>query len=211
MRSLSGKPMSKTTYLRRKAEGLCVRCGGEIESDRQGKIMCFACNAKETIRASKERRTRSDLGLCPRCGKVKLIGDQKNCDVCSAENYVRRETQRRLHPEKELIYRKHTNEKRRQKRKNRIANNLCAMCGEPLKACDGECVTCLKCRVKHNEFVIQYKKPPVPFEETKPQKWKAQGLCPYCGKQLYGKFDVCEEHYKVFSEAGRKGKEHYGL
>lgn len=203
--------MSKTTYLRRKAEGLCVRCGGEIESDRQGKIMCFACNKKESKRVTDEYKARREMGLCPRCGKVKLIGNQKNCTECSADNYVRREAQRRLNPEKELIYRKHSNANRRLKRKERIEGNLCATCGKALTISDEGYVTCLKCRLKHNAFVMQYKKPPVPFEETKPQKWKAQGLCPYCGKQLYGKFDVCEEHYKVFSEAGRKGKEHYGL
>ena len=202
--------MGKATYLRRKSEGLCVRCGKPLEDDRKDKTTCSECRDKDNVRLQLIRDNRRKNGLCPRCGKVKLIGDEKNCPECSADNYTRRAAQRRNNPEQEKLIQEHCNENRRKMRRARKTEGLCVLCGKALKTADKGFVTCIYCRRKNSERLRVYRVPK-PKTEYKQLIWQTEGSCPYCGKPLFGKYKVCEDHYKTFSEAGRKGKRNYGV
>jgi hypothetical protein len=165
---------------------------------------------KDAVRAQAMRDNRVAMGLCPRCGKVKLMGGEKNCPECSADNYVRRMEQRRNNPDKEKIIQQHSNENRRKKRSERKAEGLCVVCGNALKSADKGYSTCIYCRRKNAERLRVYRIPK-PKAEYKQLIWQTEGLCPYCGKPLFSKYKVCEDHYKTSSQAGRKGKKSYGV
>lgn len=84
--------MSKTTYERRKSQGLCVSCG-KVRSV-QGKVMCAECAEKKKIYQRETREYLRNMGLCPRCGKNKLFGNEKECPECTVMMYITEETEK---------------------------------------------------------------------------------------------------------------------
>lgn len=48
------------------------------------KVMCCECAEKQRIYRQETRKFLRNLGLCPRCGKNKLFGDEKECPECTA-------------------------------------------------------------------------------------------------------------------------------
>ena len=186
--------MSKNTYLKRKEQGLCTKCGGEIEADRKGKTTCYECSQ---INVKYKRETAEfcrNNGICPRCHRVKLIGNEKNCPECSAKNYAYLQKQLRENPEtierreeQSRIHKKDVYTQRKQ-------NGLCTCCGKPLGRMDYGALTCLRCREKHNSYKLKSQKP---RSEYKSSIWKSQGLCPCCGQPLYKNHGLCKKHYDM--------------
>ena len=192
--------MSKTTYLRRKQQGLCVKCGGEIEEERKGKVICLKCTHKDSVEKQKDREFRRSIGLCPRCGKNKLVGNDKNCLDCRAKNYTYRTQYYENHPEILAESLDRWNKNRVIKYHIMKDAGYCVECGEEVT--DGNYSRCTKCRAKCRS---KYVSRATPFEEHQQQIWKSQGLCHLCGQPLYKKFGLCEHHYLIQVEANKKG------
>lgn len=74
--------MSDVTYSRRKAQGLCVKCGKQSV---EGKVLCEECNTKTKNYMRETRKMYAKYKICPRCGKNKLFGDEKTCPECLAK------------------------------------------------------------------------------------------------------------------------------
>ena len=70
-------------YEERKASNLCVLCGKPL--DREG-VVCTACNSKRTAYGRELYKKLQAVGVCPRCGKNLLYGDEKSCVECRAKS-----------------------------------------------------------------------------------------------------------------------------
>lgn len=74
---------SRQRYEVRKASNLCVLCGKPL--DREG-VVCTACNSKRTAYGRELYKKLQAVGVCPRCGKNLLYGDEKSCIECRAKS-----------------------------------------------------------------------------------------------------------------------------
>ena len=168
--------MSKGTYLRRKSAGLCVKCGGEIEDDRKGKVMCLNCTAKDSASKRADKAFRREIGVCPRCGKNKLMGNEKNCPECRAKNQKYHDEWYENHPGALSRNMEVWNMNRREARIIRKSEGKCYVCGNDLKDSDKPYKSCRCCREKYKaRRVISTKS----RSEYQSSIWKAQGLCPH--------------------------------
>lgn len=85
-----------------------------------------------------ERKFFQNLGLCPICHKVQLIGDEKTCPECNAKQYTYLRAFRDRNPG-------YDKEKRMTTYRRRIADHECTACG--IKLGDSYLYkTCPKCR-----------------------------------------------------------------
>lgn len=195
--------MSKGTYYYRKANGLCTDCGKEIEPERKGKTTCEACKEKNTKEAQETREFRRLLGLCPRCGKNKLIGDEKNCPECRAINdkYVQRNMDLKL---------KSDYESRKRNRKKDRENGICTSCRK--RKADVGYAMCDVCKKKRREYMKSYSLRKRGTDKSLHIIWLENGLCSNCGKETYKDYNVCEECYGkilkvVDSESSKRARE----
>lgn len=88
-------------------KGLCICCGNKLPIDYPYK-QCGDCLQKRRSHQHEIREKRKQLGLCPRCGKDKLLENHTVCEKCFTKT-------------------KNNNKKRRSNRKNK---GLCAYCGK---------------------------------------------------------------------------------
>lgn len=77
--------MSKKTYESRKSKGICVR-RGKVKAT-TGRVMCAECAEKSRIETQEKRKFMRSMGICPRCCKNKLFGNEKECPECAAMMY----------------------------------------------------------------------------------------------------------------------------
>ena len=90
----------KRLYYRRKANGLCTKCGKESDT---GGVLCSRCRAKhhrqqEQARrknGTKSRKMALDSGFCWLCLKNPVMDDKKICLVCYNKVMPRLETARK--------------------------------------------------------------------------------------------------------------------
>lgn len=68
----SQREYQKREYLRRKKQGLCVRCGKNKAIE--GKTRCEKCREKENENNKLDYYFAKSLNLCPKCGKIPEIG-----------------------------------------------------------------------------------------------------------------------------------------
>lgn len=185
--------MSTSTYLTRKAEGRCTKCGVLLTDDRKGKTTCAACAKKNTEYKRLQKEQSRSFGICPRCNKNKLWGDEKNCPECRAINYAAKlrfyEKNKELSDELSRI----GNKKRRERRK---AERKCIYCDRDISNLKDDVISCEYCRAKNR---IRYKK----YRPTKPKNEyiitirKQLGVCPECGEELYENHGLCKKHYEL--------------
>lgn len=172
--------MSKTTYLRRKSEGLCVKCGKTKAV--QGKVMCVECAEKQKIYQKETRVYFKNIGLCPRCGKNKLFGDEKECPECLAMMYeVNRKSRERRNVTAMEYYRKDIQRLKEQ--------GLCRSCRKR-KVAEGH-TYCQKCLEKHREQVEKYRRKMDKIGLTRSER-PNYGFCYTCGNQLDRNGRICE-------------------
>lgn len=170
--ALSAKERSRNFYMRRKLNGLCVRCGKPLDRDGQ---YCKSCCENIRIEARENRIFRASLNLCTQCGKYAVPEGEKMCPECRAKN----NNKRRIKNEKSK-----ENFRKQQKKlyDQRSASGVCVRCGKR-KAAGGrkKCFMCLqKDAQTHAEARIRR------GEDLRAQ-WKEQGLCFHCGGEIEDK------------------------
>lgn len=174
-------------YLKRlKEQGLCVSCRKPL--DRDG-VRCISCNEKRRIYENETRHMYAENGICPRCRREKLFGDEKACLECNAKIYEWHR-KRVSNEECRLKY----NEKQRELQKNiyhkRIELGICTRCGK--RKADNGCKTCGICRAKIRETKRRNSKPVM----TKEERFE-KGLCFWCDNPRKEGYKVCEKHYQM--------------
>ena len=76
----------KEKYYYRKENRLCVKCGNHLEDDCTT-VHCKKCGEQIRNTVTVTRHILQKNGLCPRCGKNKILGDEKQCLECNAKLY----------------------------------------------------------------------------------------------------------------------------
>lgn len=142
----------KEVYSRYKNEKRCRNCGSRLIGDRKDKCLCTKCAKKHSQYVKENTLFFRQHNLCPRCGKVSLEGDEKNCPECRAKLWEYRTQYIKEHPE--FIQKKY--EKEREQRLFRKENSLCTYCGEPLQ--DTRFSSCEKCRIKRRVYSERFRK-----------------------------------------------------
>lgn len=187
--ALLQKIMNKTIYQKRfiqkrKERVLCLKCGKPL--DRDG-LYCIDCRKYITEQNTLARHWYQEHGICPRCGKNELFGDEKVCIECNAKAYeVTMRSRERLGKEH---YNQQHNEWARNKHQKRIDEGICTRCGK--RKADGGYKTCGICRAKTRNYKrIKYGKP------DRSERYK-QGLCYFCDSPIKEGYKVCEKHYRM--------------
>lgn len=175
---------------RRKTNGLCIDCG--IELDRDG-VRCVKCNTKHNEKNKADRKWYRENGICPRCRKNTLFGDEKECIECRATKYENTINSR------ERLGREHYNEVHKEWSKRThhemIERGICTRCRK--RNADYGYKTCGICRGKIRNYKrIKYRKP------DRRERYE-QGLCYFCDNPIKDRYRVCEKHYQMNVEKAR--------
>lgn len=78
--------MKESLYEKRKANGICVRCGKN--KAREKRVLCEECKKKQLIYDKETRKFRIKMGFCPSCGRNRLLKGAKRCAECIATGYA---------------------------------------------------------------------------------------------------------------------------
>lgn len=149
--------------------------------------MCAECAEKQKIYQRETREYLRNMGLCPRCGKNKLFGDEKECPECNAKSYeITMRSREKLGKEH---YNNQHNEWARNEHQKRIEQGICTRCGR--RKADEGYKTCGICRAKTRNYKrIKYGKPDR-------NERAERGLCYFCDNPIKYGYKVCEKHYKM--------------
>lgn len=173
-----------------KAEGRCVSCGKPM--DRETGSLCIACKDVQNKATKMLRKDRAAKGICPRCGKNELWGDEKNCLECSANAYVKI-MEKRSTEEGRLHY----NQVHREWDKKDLIRckeqGICTRCRKR-KAQPGT-YTCGICKAKSRE-AYHRRFPKVDRE--------ALNICCFCNEPRLEGMKVCEKHRQMNVEKAKK-------
>lgn len=174
-------------YHDRKENGLCVKCGEK--NDTSG-VFCSKCKEKDNKNKRNNYSFYISIGICPRCHKEKLYGEERACLLCNAERYGRQ-----LNRDKE-----HTNEiHRKSSRKiyaESSANGVCTRCNKR-KAEEGK-KCCKMCNEKRNAY-RRVKRGGIP-RGMRPD----YGLCYLCGDTAKEGQKVCAKCHESITEGNRR-------
>ncbi len=155
--------------------------------------MCRSCREKRTEEMAKDRQFYAEHGICPRCHKNKLFGDEKVCPECKAEN-----TNRIMLKRKDRIpeYNAYMRDYLRKEHHRRIAEGICTRCGK--RKADSGYKTCGNCRSKETrKKQVRNYQPLTRYE---------RGLCKFCDNPVEAGYKVCEQHHKMLIERSRSAK-----
>lgn len=162
-----------------------MKCGKQL--DRYG-AYCVDCRKVINNNVFEERHWYQRHGICPRCRKNDLFGDEKVCPECSAKGYVNTMRSR------ERLGKKHYNNKHnewaRKEHQRRIEQGICTRCGK--RKADNGYKTCGICREKDNST----RKIRLGEKPDRNERYK-QGLCYFCDNKVKDGYKVCEKHYQM--------------
>lgn len=176
-------------YQRRKEQGLCVRCGNELEEHRKGKCHCQAC--ADVVNESKrlDRLAYIKVGICPKCKTNRLVGDEKLCYECGVIESERkakyREKWKTIDP---VGYRKKQNESAKRTQERWLSEGRCIKCGKPKY---GDTKFCEKCKIKYKQKWAE-KRGVICDKELRAEL----GLCVNCAKPAYEGHKLCKDCYE---------------
>lgn len=123
------------------------------------------------------------LGICPRCHKYILYGDEKACPECRAKqtNYkaLTRENNREEYNLYMRVYQKQAYEERKKK-------HICTICGK--RKAENGYFTCDVCRLKRLNRRREKN-----YKESRYER----GICRFCDNPIEQGYKVCEYHHKM--------------
>lgn len=170
-------------YYRRKNSGLCIKCGKPAGGNG---VRCKKCADEYSKYKREQGRWYQSHGICPRCGKNDLVGDEKKCLECAAKDYESAMASR------ERLGREHYNKGHaewvKKTRKEALENGICPICRK--REVTPGYKSCAICREKGNAR----KRSGLKIKGR--EKWIENGLCRNCGKPVKEGYKLCEEHYQ---------------
>ena len=177
----------------RKLNKLCIDCGNPL--DRDG-VRCIKCNTKHNETNNSRRKWYKENGICPRCTKNTLFGDENMCPECSAEMYeININSRERLGKD---YYNKKHKEWSKRTHHEMIERGICTRCRK--RKADYGYKTCGICRAEQRNYKrIKYGKP------DRKERYK-QGICFFCNSPVKDGYKVCEKHYQMNVENSHSQK-----
>lgn len=167
--------ISKEEYHRRKAAGLCVRCGKL--SAVEGKTFCQVHLERNNLAHTKVREVRRTKGLCR----------HRTCNQQAVEG--------KAFCVKHLTNNRSAGLKRRQ---DRIVQGCCATCGkQPSVQNVKQCTTCILKELAHYLWKDRAR-----WKDLENLYEKQNGMCPYFGKKLTIGIDASIDHITPSSKGG---------
>lgn len=167
---------------------MCINCGKP--TDGKG-VRCKECRDAENKFKREQRQWYQSHGICPRCGKNDLMGDEKKCLECAARDYES------VMSSRERLGKDCYNESHARWAKNAHAEALkkgvCPICRK--REVTPGYKSCAICREKRSA----YKR--IRYEPKGREKWVENGLCRNCGKPVKEGYKVCEDHYQKLLNA----------
>lgn len=144
-----------------------------------------------------DRQFYKSIGICPRCGKNKLWGDEKECPECAAKGYeYAMKSRARLGKEHYNI----THSKwAKVAHHKRIEQGMCTRCGK--RKADYNFKTCGICRARDNATRSKRIKPKIARNER-----FSIGLCYFCDNPIKDGYKVCEKHYQMNVEKANSSR-----
>lgn len=190
--ALTRKEIQDRFVKRRKDNGLCLKCGKKNDSD---SLICTDCRKKINKYKAETRKWLQNYGICPRCQKNKLYGDEKNCPECSAYSYSLIMPKRELNKEHyNQIHRKWS----RKTHQEMIEKGICTRCRK--RKADRGYKTCGICRsATRNYKKMKYGKP----DRSERIKY---GLCYFCDNPVEEGYKVCKKHRKMNTDKANSQK-----
>ena len=148
------------------------------------------------IKAREERAFYVSIGLCPRCGRNKLFGDEKNCPECSAKAQEYNERYRAEHPEQ---FRRYINAYHKSMYQQRKEAGMCVRCGKRKPLYND-----LRCGICKEKMTLRRQERRVRDGRLTRKERLEQGFCYFCGAETLPGMKVCEKHRQVCIENGNK-------
>ena len=145
--------------------------------------MCAECAEKQKIYQRETREYLRNMGLCPRCGKNKLFGDEKECPECTAMMHeINQRSRERRNVTAMDYYRKDIVRLKEQ--------GLCRGCRK--RKVVEEHTYCSICLAKHREQGKEYrrKKDKIGLERNERPNY---GFCYTCGETLDREGRICKK------------------
>lgn len=182
--------MSNYTYENRKKNGLCPKCG---EKNDNGKVYCDSCRLKIQRETKEAEEFAKSIGICPRCRRNKLFGDEKYCPECRAYKTEQVAKSRKKNPERHREVKRRSCNRLRQERREK---GICIECGKRKAMFDG--TRCEYCRAKtRNRRALK-----------RIMEIKEDGCCRIrsCKNKAMIGYRICEEHYGKICNNGKTDK-----
>ena len=148
------------------------------------------------VRAREERKFYVSLGLCPRCGKNKLFGTEKNCLECSAKQQEYNEKYKVNHLEE---VRKSTNNYHRSVYQHRKEAGLCVRCGKRKPLYND-----LRCGICKEKMNLRKQERRMRNNQLTRKERLEHGLCYFCGAETVSGLKVCERHRQICAKNGKQ-------
>ena len=145
--------------------------------------MCEECAEKQRIYVKESRAFFKSISMCPRCGKNKLFGDEKECPECLAMMYeINRKSKERRNTTSSDYFKKYYQQSKE--------SGLCCDCRKR-KAAKGH-VYCQNCLAKRKERgrIYRRKKDNNELERSERPNY---GLCYTCGNLLDRDGRICKK------------------
>ena len=156
------------TYQKRRSEGLCVDCGGEIEEERKGKARCKKCADKNNEGQRLDRAAYIKNGICPLCKTRRLVGDEHRCYECRVKDSKRvkryQDKEKAIDP---IGYTRKRTESCKRTRQKYASQGLCVNCG---RVKSEEYRLCEKCRQRNLEYCRRWRERRNEREQSREKK-----------------------------------------
>lgn len=175
----------KINYDKAKRNGMCVRCGDDTDGRH---IYCTKCRIQDSIDEKLSRQNYISQGVCPKCKKNSILGDEKSCPECRAK-LTNKTLERREKQGKEEYNKQHAEWSRNSYTKCK-EQGICTRCRK--RKAEDNYTTCSICRVKMNTKRIERE---LQKGKTPRKERYLQGLCYFCDNPIEEGYKVCKVHH----------------
>lgn len=162
-------------------DGLCPACGKTNDTDG---YYCKKCTDERKEYSKLYYAGYQQAGVCPKCRKNSILGDEKTCPECRAiyaeamTKYIKKNREQWNEYQKKM-HKKAVNERREK--------GLCVRCGR--KREDQRFKNCERCRKTMRE---QSRDKREKLNITSREYRRENGLCFFCGEPVVDGLKVCE-------------------
>ena len=139
--------MGKSTYLKRKEAGVCVRCGTRDERVSAGRVYCAKCVEIHNEAKTRSREYRKSRKRCVRCGErdERTQNGFTECEICA---------EKEKNNPKRIANKNRYKDAQKKLRIERREAGVCTECGG-VRDEEGNLI-CSRCLAKKREYLRGY-------------------------------------------------------